>query len=108
MESLAWDIDYRSKITRADFEIACRDLKGEYARPIFDALARAGMTLVCDLIVVQGTTLTRSKIQNNISSVILTGGASRTPMIQAAVKAAVGEFVPTFPVFIARLIIPAH
>ncbi|KAI0718454.1 heat shock protein 70 family [Fomitopsis betulina] len=73
VESLAWDIDYRSKITRADFEIACRDLKGEYARPIFDALARAGMTL------------------NNISSVILTGGASRTPMIQAAVKAAVGE-----------------
>ncbi|KZT68073.1 actin-like ATPase domain-containing protein [Daedalea quercina L-15889] len=73
VESLAWDIDYRSKITRADFEIACKDLKGEFARPIFDALASAGMTL------------------NNISSVILTGGASRTPMIQAAVKAAVGE-----------------
>lgn len=47
VESLAWDIDYRSKITRADFEIACKDLKGEYARPIFDALASAGMTLVC-------------------------------------------------------------
>ncbi|TFY61102.1 hypothetical protein EVJ58_g4721 [Rhodofomes roseus] len=73
VESLAWDIDYRSKITRADFEIACKDLKGEFARPIFDALASAGMTL------------------DSISSVILTGGASRTPMIQAAVKAAVGE-----------------
>lgn len=43
---MAFDIDYRSKITRADFEIACKDLKGEFARPIFDALANAGMTLV--------------------------------------------------------------
>ncbi|KAF9807206.1 hypothetical protein IEO21_08321 [Rhodonia placenta] len=73
VESVAFDIDYRSKITRADFEIACKDLKGEFARPIFDALANAGMTL------------------NDISSVILTGGASRTPMIQAALKAAVGD-----------------
>jgi len=30
-------------------------------------------------------------LQENISSVILTGGSSRTPMVQAAVKAAVGE-----------------
>ena len=29
--------------------------------------------------------------QDNVTSVILTGGATRTPMIQAAVKAAVGE-----------------
>ena len=34
-------------------------------------------------------TLIASK--DNITSVILTGGASRTPMIQTAVKAAVGE-----------------
>ncbi|EPS94076.1 hypothetical protein FOMPIDRAFT_93383 [Fomitopsis schrenkii] len=60
---------YRSKITLADFKTACKDLKGGHARPIFDALASAGMTL------------------NNISSVILTGGASRTD----DVKAAVGE-----------------
>ena len=31
--------------------------------------------------------------QDDVTSVILTGGASRTPMIQAAVKAAVGEYV---------------
>ena len=31
--------------------------------------------------------------QNDITSVIMTGGSMRTPMIQAAVKAAVGEFV---------------
>ncbi|KAL6308933.1 actin-like ATPase domain-containing protein [Sparassis latifolia] len=73
VESLAFDIDYRSKITRADFEIACKDLKGQFARPIFDALAKAGLAL------------------SNVTSVVLTGGSSRTPMIQAAVKAAVGD-----------------
>ena len=30
-------------------------------------------------------------IQDDITSVILTGGASRTPMIRSAVRAAVGE-----------------
>ena len=30
-------------------------------------------------------------VQDDITSVILTGGASRTPMIQSAVRAAVGE-----------------
>ncbi|PCH43121.1 actin-like ATPase domain-containing protein [Wolfiporia cocos MD-104 SS10] len=73
VESVAFDIDYRSKITRADFEVACADLKGEFTRPIFDALANAGITL------------------NDVTSVILSGGASRTPMIQAALKAAVGD-----------------
>lgn len=44
-------MDYRSKVTRADFEIACKDLKGEFTRPIFDALANAGLTLVCNLVI---------------------------------------------------------
>ncbi|EMD35137.1 hypothetical protein CERSUDRAFT_116612 [Gelatoporia subvermispora B] len=73
IESLSDDIDYRSKLTRAEFEEACQDLKGRYAQPIFDALEHAGLTL------------------DNVTSVILTGGASRTPMIQSAVKAAVGD-----------------
>lgn len=46
MESLAYDIDYRSKVKRSDFEAACADLKPRYARPIFDALENAGLTLV--------------------------------------------------------------
>ncbi|OBZ74655.1 Heat shock protein 17 [Grifola frondosa] len=49
VESVAFDLDYRSKITRSQFET------------------------------------------DNITSVILTGGSSRTPIIQAAVKVAVGE-----------------
>ncbi|KAI0354229.1 actin-like ATPase domain-containing protein [Trametes cingulata] len=72
IESLSNDIDYKSKMTRADFEAACKDLKGRFAMPILEALAHAGLRL------------------DNITSVILTGGSSRTPMIQDAVKAAVG------------------
>ena len=44
---MAFDIDYRSKITRADFESACRDLKGRFVSPIYDALDFAGLTMVC-------------------------------------------------------------
>ncbi|KAJ8074780.1 lumenal Hsp70 protein [Marasmius tenuissimus] len=73
VESLAYDIDFRAKVTRAQFEGACDDLKGRFAQPIVQALENAGLTL------------------DNIASVIFTGGATRTPMIQAAVKAVVGE-----------------
>ncbi|KAK7055392.1 actin-like ATPase domain-containing protein [Favolaschia claudopus] len=73
VESLAWDIDFKAKVTRGEFEAACEDLKTRYARPIDDALRNAGLTL------------------ENVTSVILTGGSTRTPMIQAAIKAAVGE-----------------
>ncbi|KAI0688008.1 actin-like ATPase domain-containing protein [Cytidiella melzeri] len=73
VESIAFDIDYRSKVTRKEFENACKDMKIRFAKPIFDALSHAGLSL------------------DNVTSVILTGGASRIPMIQTAVKAAVGE-----------------
>ncbi|KAK0447909.1 Hsp70 protein-domain-containing protein [Desarmillaria tabescens] len=73
VESVAFDIDFRTKVTRASFEAACADLKGKYTQPIYDALTKAGLSL------------------NDITSVILTGGSTRTPMIQAAVKAAVGD-----------------
>ncbi|THU97845.1 actin-like ATPase domain-containing protein [Dendrothele bispora CBS 962.96] len=73
VESLAFDIDFKSKVSRAEFEAACQDLKGHYAQPILDAVHNAGLTL------------------DNVTSVIFTGGSTRTPMIQAAVKAAVGE-----------------
>ncbi|KAG2078423.1 actin-like ATPase domain-containing protein [Suillus decipiens] len=73
VESVAFDIDFKTKVTRSEFENACKDLHSRFARPIYDALANAELSLT------------------NISSVILTGGNSRTPMVQAAVKAAVGE-----------------
>lgn len=73
VESVAFDIDFKTKVTRSEFENACKDLHSRFARPIYDALANAELSLA------------------NITSVILTGGNSRTPMVQAAVKTAVGE-----------------
>jgi hypoxia up-regulated 1 len=46
VESIAFDIDYKSKMTRAAFEQACDDLKPRFAQPILDAIAHAGLTLV--------------------------------------------------------------
>ncbi|KAF5376021.1 hypothetical protein D9615_007709 [Tricholomella constricta] len=72
VESLAWDIDFKSKVTRAAFETACSDLRGRFAQPIYDALNAAGLSL------------------DEITSVLLVGGTTRTPMVQKAIKAAVG------------------
>lgn len=71
VESLAWDIDFKTKVTRSAFEEACSDLEPKFTQPLYDALKFAGLDLT------------------NISSVIMAGGASRTPMVQAAVKSAV-------------------
>lgn len=71
VESVAWDVDFKTKVSRAQFENACADLESNFVQPLYDALANAGLDL------------------SNITSVIMTGGASRTPMIQAAIKQAV-------------------
>ncbi|PPR02281.1 hypothetical protein CVT24_011619 [Panaeolus cyanescens] len=73
VESVAWDVDFKQKFTRAEFEEACQDLKSHYALPIQNALNNAGLTM------------------DNVTSIILTGGVSRVPMVQAALKAAYGE-----------------
>lgn len=46
MESAAFDIDFKTKITREQFERACSDLRSRFAKPIYDALANAGLNLV--------------------------------------------------------------
>jgi hypoxia up-regulated 1 len=73
VEGLAYDIDFKSKIARETLEKACQDLQIKFTKPILDALKNADISL------------------DEITSVILTGGHSRTPMVQAAVRATVGE-----------------
>ncbi|KIJ47301.1 hypothetical protein M422DRAFT_249147 [Sphaerobolus stellatus SS14] len=73
VESLAFDIDFKTKVSRAAFEEALADVKPAFTQPIMDALKNAGLTM------------------KDISSVILMGGSSRTPIIQQAVKSLVGE-----------------
>ncbi|KAF8269636.1 actin-like ATPase domain-containing protein [Lactarius quietus] len=73
VESVLNDIDFSMKVTRQAFESASADMKNRFVQPIFDALDNANLTLA------------------DINSVILTGGASRIPMVRAALVAAVGE-----------------
>lgn len=73
VESLAWGIDFKTKVARATFEQVCADLQPEFVQPIDDALQAAGIDL------------------NSVASLIFTGGSSRSPMIQAAVRNFVGE-----------------
>ncbi|KAJ3920624.1 Hsp70 protein-domain-containing protein [Lentinula edodes] len=73
VESLAFDIDFRSKVTRSQFETACEDLKSRYVQPIIDAMANGKIS------------------SDKLVSVIFTGGSTRVPMIQTAVKALVGD-----------------
>ena len=46
VESIAWDLDLKTKVTREMFEKSCEDLKGRFAIPIYDAVANAGLTMV--------------------------------------------------------------
>lgn len=46
VESLAWDIDFKTRVTRVEFEAECEDLEDKFAKPILDALQNAGLTLV--------------------------------------------------------------
>ncbi|KAI0299025.1 Hsp70 protein-domain-containing protein [Multifurca ochricompacta] len=73
VESVYNDIDFGMKVTRQAFENICADMKVRFVQPIYDALDNANLTLA------------------DIDSVILTGGASRIPIVRAALVAAVGE-----------------
>lgn len=73
IEGLVDDTDFRTEITREQLESRAKDLLPRFVKPIHDALADANLTMA------------------DIESVILVGGSSRVPMVQAAVAAVVGE-----------------
>ncbi|GJJ09364.1 hypothetical protein Clacol_003586 [Clathrus columnatus] len=73
VENLAFDIDFRSSVSREEFENVLTDLKPAFSQPILDALENAKLSL------------------DNITSVILMGGSSRVPIIQQAVRDTVGD-----------------
>ncbi|KAG1889585.1 uncharacterized protein F5891DRAFT_1214806 [Suillus fuscotomentosus] len=64
VESVAFDIDFKTKVACSEFEDICNDLHPRFARPTYDALANADLSLA------------------NISFVILKGGNSCTPMVK--------------------------
>ncbi|WRT67203.1 uncharacterized protein IL334_004169 [Kwoniella shivajii] len=72
IESLYNDIDYRSKVSRAGLESAVEGSIPSFSHPITAALASANLSL------------------KEINSVILFGGNTRVPLVQSALKSALG------------------
>jgi len=66
------EMDFKTRVTRAQFAEKYKDLKSEFVKPIGDLLKNAGLTL------------------DNLIPVFFVGGSTRIPMVQTAVKAAVG------------------
>uniref|UniRef100_A0A3Q1F540 Hypoxia up-regulated protein 1 n=1 Tax=Acanthochromis polyacanthus TaxID=80966 RepID=A0A3Q1F540_9TELE len=73
VEGLMDDIDFKAKVTRAEFEHLCADLFERVPRPVQDALTVAEMKL------------------DEIEQVILVGGSTRVPKVQEVLLKAVGK-----------------
>ncbi|KAF3706804.1 Hypoxia up-regulated protein 1 Precursor [Channa argus] len=73
VESLMDDIDFKAKVTRAEFEELCADLFERVPHPVQDALTAAEMKL------------------EEIEQVILVGGTTRVPKVQEVLLKAVGK-----------------
>lgn len=72
-EELLPEIDFKTKLTRADFEALASDYADRVATPLKDALAAAKLTI------------------DDIDSVILHGGAVRTPFVQRKLEEYIGK-----------------
>ncbi|KAM4620871.1 hypoxia up-regulated protein 1 [Polymixia lowei] len=71
VEGLMDDIDFKAKVSRAEFEALCVDLFERVSRPVQDALTSAEMSL------------------DDIEQVILVGGSTRVPKVQEVLLKAV-------------------
>lgn len=72
-EGLYEDVDFKYKLGRADFETMAQDFPKRVAAVVNDALKMAGLDMV------------------DIDSVILHGGATRTPFVQKALESLAGS-----------------
>ncbi|ATY66138.1 chaperone dnaK [Cordyceps militaris] len=72
-EGLYEDVDFKFKLTRADFENMAQDFPERVATVVNDALKMAGLDIV------------------DLDSIILHGGATRTPFVQKALEKLVGS-----------------
>nr|XP_013011041.1 hypoxia up-regulated protein 1 isoform X2 [Cavia porcellus] len=73
IEGLMDDLDFKAKVTRAEFEELCADLFERVPGPVQQALQSAEMSL------------------DEIEQVILVGGATRVPKVQEVLLKAVGK-----------------
>ncbi|OAA63208.1 chaperone protein dnaK [Cordyceps fumosorosea ARSEF 2679] len=72
-EGLYEDVDFKYKLGRADFEAMAQDFPDRVAAVVNNALKMAGLDIV------------------DIDTIILHGGATRTPFVQKALEKAIGS-----------------
>lgn len=72
-EEILPDVDLRTKLTRADFEKMTSDFADRVGKPITDALAMANLKI------------------DDLNSLIVHGGAVRTPFVQSKIESLVGS-----------------
>lgn len=77
VESLFDDIDFKTTITRQEFEDFSEDLTVRIVQPILDALKHQFLSDPVNL--------------SQVNSLILTGGSTRTPMVQKSLAQHFGE-----------------
>lgn len=102
VEGLMDDIDFKAKVTRAEFEGLCVDLFERVPQPVKDALSTAEMTMVSVVTAQQFQSrvwivaflqgfVSLLCLQNEIEQVILVGGSTRVPKVQEVLLKAVGK-----------------
>lgn len=73
VESLIGDVDYRSSISRTQIEERCAPFASKFTEPLDEAIRLSGLT------------------RDQLTSVILFGGNTRVPMVQAAIKQSIPD-----------------
>lgn len=97
IESLMDDIDFRTKVSRQEFDDMSKDLFDRVTAPVKTVVEKAGLKMVgvgrAAASPVEFGELTNplSHQQDQISSIILVGGSTRIPAVQAALRELVGE-----------------
>ncbi|KAI9637842.1 Hsp70 protein-domain-containing protein [Dioszegia hungarica] len=73
IESLFNDVDYKSRISRADLEAAFESSLTRFSSPITTALIKANLSI------------------KDMTSVILFGGNTRVPLVQSSIRSVLGD-----------------
>ncbi|TIC74054.1 actin-like ATPase domain-containing protein [Wallemia mellicola] len=73
IEGLHDELDFKTKVSRDEFKAAISEYEHRWSAPIGEVLKKTGRDI------------------NSVNSVILTGGASRIPVIQSHVRSDVGD-----------------
>lgn len=99
IEGLHEELDFKTKVTRAELESMSKDLLDRIRGPIDTVLKTAKMKVVCLVLFIHKSVISFDSIlnwhyetpQSDIQSLVLVGGSVRIPAVQTILKEIVGE-----------------